>query len=267
MRADRRTFLKIAGITISGLEIRPASRALAGGASAPAPQASTLLKPLTPKPLVGSRWAIAIDVAKCLSAEGCTDCIAACNQAHNIPHLDDPRHEIKWIWKTPYEDAFAEGDEQFTPPSLRGKLVPVLCNHCDDPACVRVCPTQATWKRADGIVMMDYHRCIGCRFCMAACPYGSRSFNWVDPRLALDLDHLTSDYPTRTRGVVEKCDLCEERLAKGLIPACVDACKARALVFGDLEDPGSQVSKVLQSHYSIVRKPDLGTRPQVYYIV
>jgi molybdopterin-containing oxidoreductase family iron-sulfur binding subunit len=102
---------------------------------------------------------------------------------------------------------------------------------------------------------------------MAACPYGSRSFNWVDPRLALDLDHLTSDYPTRTRGVVEKCDLCEERLAKGLIPACVDACKARALVFGDLEDPGSQVSKVLQSHYSIVRKPDLGTRPQVYYIV
>jgi len=140
----------------------------------------------------------------------------------------------------------------------------LLCNHCDNPPCVRVCPTQATWRRDDGIVMMDYHRCIGCRYCMAACPYGSRSFNWRDP--VPYVKEINLDYPTRTKGVVEKCDFCEERLALGLQPACVEACKTGALTFGEIK-PGTDIQRVLSQGYSLTRKTQLGTRPQVYYMV
>jgi molybdopterin-containing oxidoreductase family iron-sulfur binding subunit len=113
--------------------------------------------------------------------------------------------------------------------------------------------------------MMDWHRCIGCRYCVAACPYGSRSFNWGDPRPYIR--ELNPDFPTRTKGVVEKCTFCEERLAKGQMPACVEACKAKAMVFGDLNDPQSEVRKLLGSRYALRRKPELGTKPEVYYLV
>jgi molybdopterin-containing oxidoreductase family iron-sulfur binding subunit len=143
----------------------------------------------------------------------------------------------------------------------------VLCNHCQNPACVRVCPTKATYKRPeDGIVMMDMHRCIGCRFCMAACPYGSRSFNYGDPRRYLKTIPNPA-YPTRTRGVVEKCTFCAERLAVGQPPACVEAAKDGALIFGDLADPNSAVRQILNSKFTIRRQPGLGTGPSVYYIV
>jgi Fe-S-cluster-containing dehydrogenase component len=143
----------------------------------------------------------------------------------------------------------------------------VLCNHCGDPPCVRVCPTHATWRRKDGIVMMDMHRCIGCRYCMAACPYGSRSFNWSDPRKFIPEKAINPGYPTRTKGVVEKCSFCNERIDIGLIPACVEACKEKALVFGDINDPGSNVRKLLQKRFAIRRKPSLGTEPHVYYMI
>ena len=152
----------------------------------------------------------------------------------------------------------------------------VLCNHCTNPPCVRVCPTQATWKREeDGIVMMDMHRCIGCRYCMAACPYGSRSFNWKDPREFVDTDaqgNFYSEFPTRTRGVVEKCNFCAERLRDGLQPACVEAANQvpggeGALTFGNLADSGSEVNRVLSSQRTITRRVSLGTGPNVFYIV
>jgi Fe-S-cluster-containing dehydrogenase component len=113
--------------------------------------------------------------------------------------------------------------------------------------------------------MMDWHRCIGCRYCMAACPYGSRSFNFRDPRPFIR--EITTAFPTRMRGVVEKCNFCEERLAKGELPACVKACPASALTFGDVQDPNASVRQLLQSNYAIRRKPGLGTSPQVYYIL
>jgi molybdopterin-containing oxidoreductase family iron-sulfur binding subunit len=100
---------------------------------------------------------------------------------------------------------------------------------------------------------------------MAACPYGARSFNWRDPRPFIK--EVKLDFPTRTKGVVEKCSFCQERLAKGLLPACVEACKDKGLIFGDLEDPSSDVRKILDRHYAIRRKPSLGTKPKVYYIV
>jgi molybdopterin-containing oxidoreductase family iron-sulfur binding subunit len=114
--------------------------------------------------------------------------------------------------------------------------------------------------------MMDFHRCIGCRYCMAGCPFGARSFNFRDPRPYIKTE-LNPTFPTRDRGVVEKCNFCEERLGAGKMPACVEACKCKALSFGDLEDPGSEVRKALGSQYSIRRKPELGTEPGVYYII
>jgi molybdopterin-containing oxidoreductase family iron-sulfur binding subunit len=152
----------------------------------------------------------------------------------------------------------------------------VLCNHCDNPPCVRVCPTQATWKREeDGIVMMDMHRCIGCRYCMAACPYGSRSFNWRDPRPFVETDsegNFPSEFPTRTRGVVEKCNFCAERLRDGQLPACVEAANQvpggeGSLTFGNLADAASEVNQVLSSQRTIARRVALGTGPNVFYIV
>ena len=116
--------------------------------------------------------------------------------------------------------------------------------------------------------MMDQHRCIGCRYCIAACPYGSRSFNWSDPREKLE--KTNPRFPTREKGVVEKCNFCEERLAEGELPACVEACKDDenpAMVFGDLDDPNSPVRQLLSERHAIRRKPGLGTEPEVYYLV
>ncbi|MEW6367506.1 MAG: sulfate reduction electron transfer complex DsrMKJOP subunit DsrO [Acidobacteriota bacterium] len=258
MSIDRRRFLKIAGLTgVAGLAIKRGSDVLL---SEELPGAST-----QPAQLTARRWAMVIDPKKCLEKPGCTDCIKACHYYHNVPSMANPKDEIKWIWEEPFEHAFLDQENEFAPESLKERPILVFCNHCDKPPCVRVCPTKATWKREDGIVMMDWHRCIGCRYCMVACPYGSRSFNWRDPRPFVKEVYL--DFPTRTRGVVEKCNFCEERLAKGLLPACVDACKQKALVFGDLEEEHSEVRELLRARFSIRRKPILGTSPQLYYLV
>jgi len=209
------------------------------------------------------RWGMSIDIDKC--KKGCSDCLRACRSAHNVPKIPDAAHEVKWIWEEPYENVFPYQRTDYGRQDLAGSQLLVLCNHCADPPCTRVCPTQATWKRDDGIVMMDYHRCIGCRYCVAGCPYGSRSFNWVDPRPYIET--LNPQFPTRTKGVVEKCNFCEERLADGLLPACVEACSEKALIFGDLNDENSAVRQALKSRYPVQRLPELGTGPSVFYLV
>jgi Fe-S-cluster-containing dehydrogenase component len=249
---DRRHFLGVAGFSALAFVARPSLDDLV----------DTGRRNGTP---ALKRLGMVIDVKKCLQLAGCTRCIVACHRTHNVPPTDEPRHEVKWIWMERFEQAFPSEQNAYTSDGLKGKALPVFCNHCDNPPCVRVCPTRATWKRDDGIVMMDWHRCIGCRYCMAACPYGSRSFNWNDPRSRLV--HPTPDYPTRTKGVVEMCTFCEERLAKGRPPACVEACPERALVFGDLQDPKSEVRELLRARQSIRRKPELGTQPSVYYLI
>jgi Fe-S-cluster-containing dehydrogenase component len=224
----------------------------------------------------GRQWAMIVDVEKCRREEIRNACIEACNRAHNIPSIPDPDDVVKWIWSEAYEHVFEDQIHERTPEAIREIPVLLLCNHCDRPPCVRVCPTQATWKReSDGAVMMDMHRCIGCRYCMAACPYGSRSFNWRDPRdyIATDADgEYYSDFPTRQRGVVEKCNFCVARIREGLLPACVEAAEhvpggAGALVFGDMNDPASEVSRILEETPTITRKESLGTGPNVFYIV
>jgi len=253
MAPTRREFLKIAGVSAAGLLLPPwaplAAAVKPNPASGPLPA------------LTARRWAMAVDAAKC--RPGCTDCIDACHAAHNVPDFKNPKDDVHWIALEKVGHIFPAEAHPALPERIRNLALPVLCNHCQNPPCVRVCPTKATFKRADGIVMMDYHRCIGCRFCMAACPYGSRSMNYRDPRPFIA--RLNPDFPTRTRGVVEKCNFCEERLARGLFPACVLACKEKVLSFGDLEEPGSEVRHFLERGFSIQRRPELGTGPQVYY--
>ncbi|RJP67671.1 MAG: 4Fe-4S dicluster domain-containing protein [Candidatus Abyssobacteria bacterium SURF_17] len=255
MERSRRNFLKISGICLLGLGVKPVVHALAKNEQPqilPGPDAMT-----------AKRWAMVVDTKKCV--DDCRDCIDACHQTHNVPDFGNPKDEIKWIWHEYYGHAFPGQEHEYEAEEIERKPFMVLCNHCDNPPCVRVCPVQATWKRSDGIVMMDYHRCIGCRCCMAACPYGSRSFNWRDPRPYIK--ETNPEYPTRTKGVAEKCTFCVERLAVGLMPACVEACKHGALVFGALDEPDSPIREILRSNFTLRRKPELGTRPQVYYIV
>jgi molybdopterin-containing oxidoreductase family iron-sulfur binding subunit len=260
METNRRSFLKLGGLCALGLGALPVVDALG---------ASDLPKVMdNPQALVGKRWAMVVDMKKCWEKgkPGCKDCILACHVTHNVPDIGTVKEEVKWLWTEPYENAFPGQESPFLPEDVKEKPFMVLCNHCAQAPCVRVCPTQATFKRPDGITMMDFHRCIGCRYCMAGCPYGARSFNWKDPRNFIKTE-LNMTFPTRERGVVEKCNFCDERLGVGKIPACVEACKAGGLVFGDLEDPNSEVRKILASHFTIRRKPELGTDPSVYYII
>jgi Fe-S-cluster-containing dehydrogenase component len=246
MSASRRLFLRMAGCAAVAGAAGAALGCSAAGASR-------------------KRLAIAIDVRRCFEVDGCRACVDACHREHNVPTIPDRAHEVKWIWKVPFERALGIEEPGSVAEPFRGRDVLVFCNHCDNPPCVRVCPTRATWQRDDGVVAIDEHRCIGCRYCVAACPYGSRSFNWIDPRP--HVGRPMSDYPTRTRGVVEKCNLCEERLASGRLPACVEACPGKAMVFGDLRDPSSEIRRVLKERFSLRRRSELGTRPQVYYVI
>jgi molybdopterin-containing oxidoreductase family iron-sulfur binding subunit len=251
MNQSRRTFLKTAGLCAASLALASPAQA-AGPSYAEGPEA-----------LKAGRWAMVLDTRRLASPALQQRIIEACHSYHNVPDIQG-RQEVKWIWSESYAGAFTEKMDDYPAKAVAERRYLLLCNHCENPPCVRVCPTRATFKRPDGIVEMDYHRCIGCRFCMAGCPYGSRSFNFSDA-----LPHLTQpnpEFPARARGVVEKCTFCSELLAKGKDPLCVAASEG-AILFGDLSDPGSAVRKALAANLSYRRKPSLGTGPSVYYIL
>lgn len=261
MDKSRRSCLKKIGYTAAGLSCGiPLLDAIGSSqpAQAPATQAAPEL----------GQMAMVIDVAG-VTEEVANACIEVCHREHNVPTSHHPQREVKWLWTEHFRHAFPDQFHGKMADSYQHMPVLLLCNHCDNPACVKVCPTAATWKRtSDGIVMMDMHRCIGCRYCVVACPYGSRSFNWSDP----DPRFITTDYPSRNRGVVEKCNFCAERLRVGEEPFCVVEARRVSgghgpLTFGDLSDPGSEVSRLLRTKHTISRKNALGTGPNVYYIV
>jgi len=258
MTSSRRDFLKIAGASALTL-VTPTIFLPAWAKDVIVIPPGQSLAPV--KSQAARRWAMAVDLTKC--AADCNDCIAACHAIHNVPAFGNSKDEIKWIWKESFASVFPGETHAYSGEKLQKLRPPVFCNHCENPPCVRVCPTRATFRRSDGIVMMDYHRCIGCRLCMAACPYGARSMNYRDPRPFISNIH--SDFPTRTKGVVEKCNFCEERLAKGMLPACVEACRQKALVFGDADDPRSEIRRLLKTRFSLQRRAHLGTGPQIYY--
>jgi Fe-S-cluster-containing dehydrogenase component len=205
-------------------------------------------------------WVMVIDQNKCT---GCGYCTLAC-QAHN-----DINPEIQWNRVIKVGDV---GEKEV--------FLARPCMHCDHAPCISVCPVKASYKRADGIVMMDYDRCIGCRYCQVACPYGARAFNWeafTGDNTAVP-DWGEPQVPRRPRGVVEKCTFCAHRIDRGLAegltpgvddqatPACVVVCPVGARVFGDLNDPNSEVSKLLANSGYYRLREDMGTEPRVYYL-
>lgn len=254
---SRRKFLQLSALTagmglLAGCGATEKPSALGGGH----------YEPGTEK-INGKNWGMLIDSEK-IGKKDIARMREACHKAHNVPDVPGKKHEVKWIWEEPFENLFFEETTPLLNKEWRSMPFTTLCNHCRNPICVKVCPTRATFSNEEGIVIQDMHRCIGCRNCMAACPYGSRSFNFVDPRPYIE--EINPNYPTRRKGVVEKCDFCVERLAEGELPLCVEASEG-AIIFGDLDDPNSEISRELSSAFAIQRRPSVGTDPKVYYKV
>ncbi len=209
---------------------------------------------VTEGPSSGVKWGMVIDLTRC--RQECTACLDACRMENNVAYHGDIRWDNNWIRKVSIRPV--------TGPVETEKSVILLCNHCDKPPCAQVCPVQATYKRHDGIVIVDHHRCIGCRYCMIACPYNARQFNFKDTE-----EWLNKDHPKRSHGVAEACNLCAHRLDTGRMPACVETCEktgAGALFVGDLNDPNSDVARLISSTAVKRLREDLGTEPKVHYI-
>ena len=205
------------------------------------------------------RMGMVIDTKRCIGCHGCT---VACKVENNVP--DDI------VWNRILTNG---GESMDTPagiyPDLNMSFTPVNCQHCDNPACVKVCPVGATYKDEEtGVVRQDYDKCIGCRMCMAACPYtGVRSFNWEEPKYSVDFAVGDADAPAHQKHVVEKCTMCWHRQAKGLQPACIEVCPGHARYFGDLNDTESEVFRLLREREYKQLLPSEGTSPSVYYLV
>lgn len=205
-----------------------------------------------------TKLAIGINLRRCI---GCNTCAVACKMQNNVPD--------GMLWNR----VLTEGCERFdsaegTYPNLSRTYLPLACQHCENPACERVCPTGATYKDDKGRVEIDYDKCIGCRMCMAACPYsGVRSFTWEEPKYFLDFPVGSVDAPKHQKGVVEKCTMCWHRIAKGERPACADVCRTMARYWGDFDDPDSEVSKLIRERPYKQLLASEGTRPCVYYLV
>ncbi len=203
-----------------------------------------------------TKYGLVINQKRCM---GCHSCSLVCKMENNIPD------GMLWNRVLTVNGNHID-DAQGTFPNLSREYLPLACQHCENPACMKVCPTGATYKDEFGRVEIDYDKCIGCRMCMAACPYNARVFNWSEPVRATGFNYGDIDVEVRPKGVAEKCSLCKERTDRGQNPLCVDCCPMGARIFGDLDDPESEASKALMADSSYVLLEEKGTRPQVYYI-
>ena len=219
-------------------------------------------------PLPGVLFGYALDLSRCI---GCRRCVYACVEENNQSR--DP--QVHWIRVLQMEKEkgidFREANPYYQPDEVPEEghfYVPVACQQCRNAPCVKTCPTGATWTEPDGIVVIDYDWCIGCRCCMAACPYGARRFNWADPQLdAAEVNpdtHYLGNRP-RPKGVVEKCTFCIQRVRNGRYPACVEVCPAGARKFGNLLDPESEIRYIIDNKRVLVLKEELNTLPKFFY--
>jgi molybdopterin-containing oxidoreductase family iron-sulfur binding subunit len=223
-----------------------------------------------PKPITNAKFGMVIDLGKCI---GCRRCAYACKRENNVPDTISPPYIM--VFET---EAATGVTGHFASPEMMGKgttmyytklhkhkwYMPVQCNHCDDAPCVQVCPTGASYKDQDGLVLIDYDKCIGCRNCMTACPYGARRFNWWEPHVPRD--RINPLVPMRRHGVVEKCTFCVHRTRRGKFTRCVEACPNKARTFGNFNDPDSKVRKLVESERNFRLKEVLNTGPRIWYL-
>jgi molybdopterin-containing oxidoreductase family iron-sulfur binding subunit len=236
---SRRVFVEKTATTVAALSVAPGIFLHQVAQAKPADQAVTS----------DVRWGMLIDTNKC--ATGCTACVSACNEENGIQSHGRPATDQQWIRKVKLRDTQTN----------HVISLPMMCQHCENPPCVDVCPTGASMKRADGIVLVDRHICIGCRYCMMACPYKARSF-------AHEVVTDQKEYAPRGKGTVESCTMCVHRVDEGGTPACVEACNAAehgAMIFGDLKDPNSEISKELEKHGGKQIRADLNLNTGVRY--
>ncbi len=207
--------------------------------------------------LAGKKFVMVVDLSRCKNAR---KCVSACQKWHYRPE------ETEWLSVKLMKDSDKAAPYWF----------PKQCFHCDNPPCVKVCPVDATFKRDDGLVLIDNERCIGCKFCMAACPYSTRVFNWNEPIIPMDIRDLKYSAETGVPakvGTVEKCDFCPDRAREGLLPPCVEACPNGVFYFGDENedtvsngDETVSFSQLIKDRAAYRYQEDLGTKPRVYYL-
>ena len=240
--SDRRGFLRAAGAFVATALAPGVTLYAFGGPPASARSPGSPASPAT-------RWGLLIDAGKC--ADGCDHCVTACREENGWGDSGKRETDAQWIRKVTLQD----------PKSGWSGDLPVMCQHCAEPPCVDVCPTGASFKRADGLVLVDKHICIGCRYCMMACPYKARSF------VHEPIDNQQPNAP-RGKGTVESCTMCVDRIDAGRQPACVEACSAKAggaMTFGDLNDPESDIAKAVRARASMQIRADLGLDTGVLY--
>ncbi len=218
-------------------------------------------------PIEGTLFGYALDIQRCI---GCRKCVYACVEENNQSR--DP--QIQYIRVLRFKDGnmdLEESDIYYDPDQVPEEgyyYMPVQCQHCENSPCRKACPVKATWKEPDGIVVVDYNWCIGCRYCMASCPYMGRWFNWTDPVIPKEEMNTDTHYlgnRPRMRNVVEKCTFCIQRVRKGRYPACVEICPVGARKFGNLLDPDSEINWILKNKRVFRLKEELNTQPKFFY--
>ncbi|MDH5751452.1 MAG: 4Fe-4S dicluster domain-containing protein [Deltaproteobacteria bacterium] len=218
-------------------------------------------------PVEGVLFGMAINISRCKGVRKCVEaCMAENNQSRDpsiqyirVVEMDNGKLDLN------NSDHYYEAEQVPRP----GKFyLPMQCMQCENPPCVKNCPTKATWKELDGMVVVDYDWCIGCRYCLASCPYWGRRFNWSKPGIPSDevnpFTHYLGNRP-RPKGVAEKCTFCIQRTRKGATTACTAACPTGARIFGNLLDPHSEIRKVLEKKKVFRLKEELGTLPKIWY--